>query len=1418
MNNAGEVAVDRRESLASPTEEEQSIPKRFAVIAVNHANRIAVSANSAEWTYAELDQRSSALAGQILERRGASSEPVALLMEHGAALIAAILAILKSGKIYLSLDPSHPIERLSAMLADSRSGLLIADQANVGLARSLARGQLSILPVPDDFTAPSVHANFPEVSPKAGAWLMYTSGSTGTPKGIWQNHCGVMHHANVYGELIQLMPEDRLSLLTSCSLAASATPLFAALLNGAMLCPFHVRSQGVERLAVWLYERGITIYHSVPTVFRQLTRAVDDNGLLANLRVIRLGGEPLFSGDVEVFGRRCPDDCRLMNVLSSTETGLICAAMIDKHTVLPSGRVPVGRAVRDVDVFLANEQGQPIGNGCDGRIVVRSAYLRQGYWLRPDATAEKFQIDPRVPNTRTFITNDLGRFLPDGNLEHLGRADRVVKIRGLRADLSEIEAALQATDLFEETVVTASEDTSNGWRLVAFVVPRPQTDCSSHACRQTLQQLLPLPSRLVVLQELPRLANGKIDRLYLSKKAVESDTSSWFGYSQHAFPRAAIKIDPAAKSSAPSETLLSRLEKQLDLHSARPALKNLSDTWSYGELDAVSARCAASLQELEGQYGNPIAPVALLMQHDLPLIATIIGVLRSGAFYVALNPSHPSQRLRQIIEELRPCAVIVDAAHLAMTRGLGLPDENILSFEKISTSSGLFSTRPPCQDLLAVFYTSGSAGIPKPVFYSHGSALNEANNYARSLRISRQDRVTLLSPCSAGASVSSLFGALLNGACLLPFNPALEGLHKLRSWIETERISVYHSVPSLFRRLAQTLPADHIIPSIRAIKLGGESVFASDIELFHEHFRRDAILVNGLGITEANGNVAHFFVSHETRVSTLTVPVGRPLPGFEIKIIDESQREVGEDEPGEIAVRGQHISSYPDANNGFGNIPKSENGWFRTGDLGRWDKEGNLIHLGRKDNQLKSRGLWLSPAEIESALVRVPGVREAAAIPVDRGEGMKSLTAFLSWKTVPWSEQSLRLELQKQLPAHSVPNRFFTLKELPLLASGKIDRVTLARKAADLMRLGDSKADPDDALELQLVRIWEKVLGLDAVGTTDDFFALGGDSLGAATMFAAVEKFCGIDLPVAILLEAPTIRKFAEVIRRGGLSETDLRLVALRLRGSKPPLYCVPSAGADALEFRILTCHLADNQPVFAFQSPGLDGRSRCLRSVEEMAESYIHTMRLHQPHGPYYLCGNSFGGVVAFEMARRLVAQREEVRFLGLLDSYGGEYPKRRKSLAPGKRLKLALLPLLPRSEWYSFDLALFRSGFRQWMERWLVRRMIALDELMKFRVLRCRFKLRGLYIQEVCMAARRRYKLMPFSGKIDLFRAEHQPPIDLFEEDHFLGWSGMAADGIEVHQLPGHHGMHSREPAIAAVLARKLQASLEQASRKGS
>src|SRR5947207_6952103 len=255
-------------------------------------------------------------------------------------------------------------------------------------------------------------------------------------------------------------------------------------------------------------------------------------------------------------------------------------------------------------------------------------------------------------------------------------------------------------------------------------------------------------------------------------------------------------------------------------------------------------------------------------------------------------------------------------------------------------------------------------------------------------------------------------------------------------------------------------------------------------------------------------------------------------------------------------------------------------GWFRTEDLGRQDADGVLEHLGRKDDQLKLRGQWISVAEIEAALMEVSGVRDAAVLATERDADSKNIIAFVSWTNGELTEQELRSALQRRLPVYTLPQRVFGLSQLPLLPNGKIDRVALLHEASRRIKnKTHSPTGPGDALSLQLVRIWENILGNNSVETTSDFFALGGDSLAAATMLAAVETFFGVHLPVSALVETPTIEKLAEVLRRGGWSEAQLRLVALQLRGTKPTLYCVPGAWSEALALRELASHLGDDPP-----------------------------------------------------------------------------------------------------------------------------------------------------------------------------------------------------------------------------------------------
>ena len=435
---------------------------------------------------------------------------------------------------------------------------------------------------------------------------------------------------------------------------------------------------------------------------------------------------------------------------------------------------------------------------------------------------------------------------------------------------------------------------------------------------------------------------------------------------------------------------------------------------------------------------------------------------------------------------------------------------------------------------------------------------------------------------------------------------------------------------------------------------------------------------------------------------------------------------------------------------------------------------------------------------------------EAAVVARERTAHEKEIVAFISWANGALSDRHLRSILKRKLLAWSVPNQIVALSELPVLPNGKIDRRRLSMRADNQRSARARDAKTPDALRLQLVRVWEKVLGNPRIDTAQDFFALGGDSLAAATMLAAIEKYFGVHLPVSALLEGGSIDKLAALIREGGWSEAKLRLVALRLLGTKPALYCVPGAGSDALSFRELARRLGDDQPVFAFQPKGLDGSTPFLRTIEEIAAAHIAALRDHQPSGPYYLCGSSLGGVVAFEMARRLSKSGEEVRFLGLLDSYGGDYPKLRRDLSLAQKLKLALQGLLPVAERDKITLRNLRRGIADWLYRVLVN----LDLRFNFRRRPIPYRRRFIYLQEVSFAARRRYQLRPYSGRIDLFRIEHQPSKELFQPEPNLGWTGMAEGGIEVHDLPGLHGQHLRLPNVA-VLAEKLSACLERSGQ---
>ena len=494
---------------------EQSICARFEQQVARYPNRLAVVTPGLQLTYTELNQAANRLARSILAHVGEGEEPVALLFEHGALIIAAILGILKAGKIYVSLDPAFPHARTAYMLEDSQAKLLLTNTKHFSQAQRLAQGGQHVLNC-DDIDASTAPGNIDRpISPETCALILYTSGSTGRPKGVLHNHRNILFETRNYTNDRRISPEDRLTLCHSCSFANSIRNMYGALLNGAALFPYDLATEGFAPLAEWMRTNRITIFHTLPTSFRSFCATVSADAAFPALRILQLGGEPINREDVKRFQRHFLPHCVLVHAMGPTETFTIRRHFITHEWRSSDSKVPVGYAVPDKEVLLLDETGREVGANQIGEIAVRSKYLALGYWRRPDLTEAAFIPDPRGGDERLYFTGDLGMMRPDGCLIHMGRKDFQVKIRGYRVEVAEIEVALLGLGSIKAAIVHAQADDAGEHRLVAYLVPAAGEAPTVSELRRALAQTLPdymMPSAFVFLDALPVLPNGKVDR------------------------------------------------------------------------------------------------------------------------------------------------------------------------------------------------------------------------------------------------------------------------------------------------------------------------------------------------------------------------------------------------------------------------------------------------------------------------------------------------------------------------------------------------------------------------------------------------------------------------------------------------------------------------------------------------------------------------------------------------------------------------------------------------------------------------------------------------------------------------------------------------------------------------------------------
>ena len=353
------------------------------------------------------------------------------------------------------------------------------------------------------------------ISPDIPAYIIYTSGSTGEPKGIIRNHRNLLHNVMRNTKVLHVSQHDRWTLLRSCGTAGAVNDIFSVLLNGGTLYPFDIKDEGLSHLAAWLIREEITIYSSVATVFRHFVSTLTKEQF-PKLRLVYLGGEPVYKSDVELYKKRFAHDCLFVNRLGTSETGTVRYYFVDKKTLITGSVVPIGYPAEDMEIILLDDVGREIGFNQVGEIAVKSRYLSPGYWRRPDLTKAAFLPDPEGVDKRIYLTGDLGCMLPDGCLEHLGRKDFQVQIRGYRIEAAEIESALLSLDTVKEAIVVAQQESISGdKRLVAYLVPARQPAPTISELRRFLSEKLPdymIPSVFVKLDALPLTPNGKVDR------------------------------------------------------------------------------------------------------------------------------------------------------------------------------------------------------------------------------------------------------------------------------------------------------------------------------------------------------------------------------------------------------------------------------------------------------------------------------------------------------------------------------------------------------------------------------------------------------------------------------------------------------------------------------------------------------------------------------------------------------------------------------------------------------------------------------------------------------------------------------------------------------------------------------------------
>ena len=569
-------------------------------------------------------------------------------------------------------------------------------------------------------------------------------------------------------------------------------------------------------------------------------------------------------------------------------------------------------------------------------------------------------------------------------------------------------------------------------------------------------------------------------------------------------------------------------EKQVEKNGENTAISLGPNKLTYNALNCSANIIARNILN-HSTKGN----VAILFEHGMQMIEAMLGVLKTGKTYIPMDNSYPIMRLKYILEDSNATLIITNKKNMKLAESLVDNKEiPIVCLEDMdySTNKDNLNIKIPTDTIAYIIYTSGSTGNPKGVMHSHMGTVNFVGSYINELHIIENDKVGLFTSYSHAVAIIDIFASLFRGASVLPYNlKEYENMENLTQWVKEEKITIYHSVPQLFRNFIRKLEENEIVESIRLVLLGGEAIYRTDMELFKQHCSKDSFLANVLGASEVLVGTI-FFLNTESCDYGYTVPVGYEVEGVKVHLVDKDNNEVLAYQPGEIVYESEFLAkgycNKPDKTNEvFKKCSDNKTMLYKSGDVGRRLSSGAIEYLGRKDFQIKIRGYRVELGEIESCLYKYPGISVAAVIAKENENKEKYLCAYFSAQS-QISAEIIKKYLTEKLPSFMIPQHIIQLDEMPYTPNGKIDRQALNNKKIIEKQVVLSQNDTEGKLR----ELCKKLLGIENISLDNNFFELGGHSLSAVDFIEQINKTFNVNITLRQIYELNSIKELADLL------------------------------------------------------------------------------------------------------------------------------------------------------------------------------------------------------------------------------------------------------------------------------------------------